>query len=287
MATVNIRKQLREEADVASEFIATEERAAQPGAAFTRLRRSAASLENLVEARGQSLSSSFRLQCVQQSSLFRGLAAAQCSEVAALARGAALRSKAGHLPRGRSGRFGFSVLASGRVKVTQLSRSGAEVILRIKGNGEVIAGLAFNLEYPIVSPHKLSILARCSFGMCEDSRCLNRMPALRRDTVRIFADRLRVLEQRFLELATEQVAPRLARMLVRLIEQSASAHQPGVRISLSREELAQMTGTTLFTVSRLLCEWEQRGIIQTQRKAVVVQNTQRLMALAEGFQSLM
>jgi len=54
-----------------------------------------------------------------------------------------------------------------------------------------------------------------------------------------------------------------------------------VRIDLSREELAQMTGTTLFTVSRLLCDWEQRGMIQTQRKAVVVRNRASLIELAE------
>lgn len=287
MATVDIRKQLCEEADVASEFLPTKERAVQPAMALTRLRRSAASLENLIETKGKSLSSSFRLQCIQQSSLFRGLSAAQCSEVASLAR--ELRfGRRQIIFREGDPVDSVSVLATGRVKVTQLSRSGAEVILRIKENGEVIAGLGVQpggphfLTAQTLDPCTVLLWDVRKFEMLED-----RMPALRRNTVHIFAERLHVLEQRFLELATEQVAPRLARMLVRLIEQSARADQPGVRINLSREELAQMTGTTLFTVSRLLCDWEQRGIIQTQRKAVVVQNTQKLMALAEGFQSLM
>jgi CRP-like cAMP-binding protein len=287
MATVNIRKPLREEADVASEFVGREERAAQPAIALTRLRRSAASLESFIETRGQSLSSTSRLQCIQQSSLFRGLSAAQYSEVASLAR--ELRfGRRQIIFREGDPVDSVSVLATGRVKVTQLSRSGAEVILRIKGNGEVVGGLGVQpggphfLTAQTLEPCTVLLWDVRKFEMLED-----RMPALQRNTVRIFAERLRVLEERFLELATEQVAPRLARMLVRLIEQSARADQPGVRINLSREELAQMTGTTLFTVSRLLCEWEQHGIIQTQRKAVVVQNTQKLMALAEGFQSLM
>lgn len=180
-----------------------------------------------------------------------------------------------------------SVLSAGRVKITQLSRSGAEVILRVKGSGEVLGGLGVQPG----GPHFLTAqtLEACTVLVWEARKfeaLEERFPSLRRNTVRIFAERLRILEQRFLELATEQVAPRLARMLVRLLQQTGHAEKYAVRIELSREELAQMTGTTLFTVSRLLCDWEQRGIIQTQRKAVVVQNPQSLMNLAEGAHDL-
>jgi CRP-like cAMP-binding protein len=54
-----------------------------------------------------------------------------------------------------------------------------------------------------------------------------------------------------------------------------------VEIGLSREELAQLTGTTLFTVSRLLSQWEKQGIISSRREAVVVCNVQALAALSE------
>jgi DNA-binding transcriptional regulator YhcF (GntR family) len=52
-------------------------------------------------------------------------------------------------------------------------------------------------------------------------------------------------------------------------------------VGLSREELAQMTGTTLFTVSRLFSAWETRGLVKPRRKAVTICDVQALRAIAE------
>jgi hypothetical protein len=59
-----------------------------------------------------------------------------------------------------------------------------------------------------------------------------------------------------------------------------------VRIDLSQEELAQMIGTTVFSVCRILCTWEQRAIIQTKRKAVLVRNSQQLIHLTESDEAM-
>jgi hypothetical protein len=52
-------------------------------------------------------------------------------------------------------------------------------------------------------------------------------------------------------------------------------------IKLSREELAQITGTTLFTVSRLLSKWEEQGWVVRRRSAVLVRDPLRLMELGD------
>jgi CRP-like cAMP-binding protein len=52
-----------------------------------------------------------------------------------------------------------------------------------------------------------------------------------------------------------------------------------VEVGLSREELAQMTGTTLFTVSRLLSAWETDGIVRPRREAVAICDEQALRAI--------
>jgi CRP-like cAMP-binding protein len=52
-----------------------------------------------------------------------------------------------------------------------------------------------------------------------------------------------------------------------------------VEVSLSRGELAQMTGTTLFTVSRLLSAWEADGIVKPRREAVAICDVESLRAL--------
>jgi CRP-like cAMP-binding protein len=75
------------------------------------------------------------------------------------------------------------------------------------------------------------------------------------------------------------VPARLARLLIRLAgETTHSALDP---ICLSREELSQMTGTCLFTVSRLLSLWAEAEILTVDRKTVVIDDLPRLSRIAE------
>ncbi len=288
MATVNIRKRL-DEVDLLPEVLDTQ----LESASALRIRSLNTTSADCVELSNQNSSASLRLATqlrpgnwratfLQQCPLFRGLSLTECGEIAALAREVRYDRRQTVFREGDSVNS-VSVLASGRAKITQLSRGGGEVILRIKGSGEVLGGLGMSPGTPqfltaqTLEPCMLLVWECRKFEMLED-----RFSALRRNTVRIFADRLRTLEEQFLELATEQVAPRLARMLVRLLEQGSGESKNAIRIDLSREELAQMTGTTLFTVSRLLCDWEERGIIESQRKAVVIRDARSLMTLAEN-----
>jgi hypothetical protein len=74
--------------------------------------------------------------------------------------------------------------------------------------------------------------------------------------------------------------------VVRLIEQIGKPVDGVIEIGLSREELAQMTGTTLFTVSRLLSAWEARGMVRPRREAVAICDVQSLRAIGRGDESL-
>jgi CRP-like cAMP-binding protein len=77
-------------------------------------------------------------------------------------------------------------------------------------------------------------------------------------------------------VATEKVARRLALTLLRLLKQIGKQTHGGIQVSLSREELAQMTGTTLFTISRILSKWSEEGFVVPRREAVVVRDPKRL-----------
>jgi CRP-like cAMP-binding protein len=99
--------------------------------------------------------------------------------------------------------------------------------------------------------------------------------------MRIVSQRLHVLEGRFREISTKKVAPRLARELVRLLPQVGRRVHNVLEINLSREELAQMTATTLYTVSRLLTSWERQGIVSLRPQTVAVQNLLCLLAISE------
>jgi CRP/FNR family transcriptional regulator, nitrogen oxide reductase regulator len=219
---------------------------------------------------------------VRESVLFRGLSLTECEEVA-------LRATEAHFEAGqivfREGDpvNSISLVVCGRTKITQKSRSGGEVILHMRSKGEVLGGIGMmpgSAQFVTAQALEPCILMVWDSGVFEQLE--ERFPALRRNIVCIFAERLRSLEQQFLGIANEQVAPRLARTLVRLMEQSPIETRNAMRLDLSREELAQTTGTTPFTVGRLLSAWEERGILQIQRKSLTIQDQGGLISLAQA-----
>jgi CRP/FNR family transcriptional regulator, nitrogen oxide reductase regulator len=94
--------------------------------------------------------------------------------------------------------------------------------------------------------------------------------------------RLQELQNRYRELATERVEQRIARAVLRLGKVTRS-DDAAVSISfpLSRQDIAEMTGTTLHTVSRILSAWEQRGVVDGGRMRVVIRNPEALLAIAD------
>ena len=173
------------------------------------------------------------------------------------------------------------LLLSGCVKITQLGANGDEVILRLTGPGEVLgdvgrrSGCEHGSTARTVQPSTALVWETAQFEAISE-----RYPALRRNITHVLERRLNELEVRFREISTEKVAPRLSSQLVRLLDQVGKRSEGHVEIALSRRELAQLTGTTLFTVSRLLCHWESQGIVSARREAVLVRNVPALMELS-------
>lgn len=174
------------------------------------------------------------------------------------------------------------MLTSGSAKIVQFCQNGAEVILRVKGPGEVVGTLGL---FPRVRHCSTAKALRASTAMVWDAAVFesiaDRSRSLRRNITYILCEQLYELEERYREISSERVSVRLSHQLVRLLKQIGRRVQDGIEIRLSREELAQLTGTTLFTVSRLLSDWDQRGIVRARREAVSVHNLQALAQIGE------
>jgi len=170
------------------------------------------------------------------------------------------------------------LVSAGFVKITQLGDSGNEVIIRLCGPGDVLGAMGLLSTLP----HRTTAQAfrECRALVWEASAfrsLVGRYPVLHQNMVNMLGDDLLELEVRFREVATERVGPRVARQLVRLLEQIGRPADNGeMEVCLSREDLAQMTGTTLFTVSRLLSAWEARGMVKPRREAVAICDVQSL-----------
>jgi CRP-like cAMP-binding protein len=108
-------------------------------------------------------------------------------------------------------------------------------------------------------------------------------PRLALNGMKVIAGRFAELQDRYRELATERVERRVARALLRLVRQVGRQIEGGVLIDmpLSRQDLAEMTGTTLYTVSRILSKWEERGLVDGGRERVVLRKSHELVIIAE------
>ena len=175
------------------------------------------------------------------------------------------------------------LLLSGCVKITQLGFAGAEVILGVSGVGDLVSGFrqsGANCSHcstaQAIRPSTALVWQAATFD-----KLLDRFPAFERNTVRALEERLQELEQRFREVSTDKVGSRLSSELIRLSNHLANA-SGNAEIGLSRSELAQLTGTTLFTVSRLLTRWQSLGIVSTRREAVRVLDFAALAQFSES-----
>jgi CRP-like cAMP-binding protein len=220
----------------------------------------------------------FRVACVRTAPLFHGLSLQECSEIANAAQEQRFSDQQIIFGEDDPVRHVF-VIANGWVKITQLSEVGKEVILRVDGPGALIDGLGTLIPIYTSTARAIAACRVLAWGVGVFDVFARRFPGIPRNAVGIMSGRLKMLEERFCDVTTKRVSQRLARVLIRLAEQSP-LRKPEP-IGLSREELAQMTGTTLFTVSRVLRDWAEQDIVQVDRKAIVVEQLPRLIQLAD------
>jgi CRP-like cAMP-binding protein len=109
---------------------------------------------------------------------------------------------------------------------------------------------------------------------------MEQFPLLRTNVLSDFHKLLSQMEERFREICTLTVAPRVSGELARLVPRVGKKDEHGHKLSLSQKDLAQLTGTTLFTVNRILNQWELDGIVKTQRNAILVRDVPALVKMS-------
>lgn len=178
----------------------------------------------------------------------------------------------------------FCVLVKGKVKLSQLTEDGQQIILRYVSPGEAFAVIAVlsKIPYPVTA----TTVNQVSLLTWEDQVMLDLMkkyPQLAINSLNILACRIQEFQDRFRELATERVERRIARALLRLASQTGRKLDQGILIdiALTRQDLAEMTGTTLYTVSRTLSQWEKDGLVSSQREQVTILAPHQLVVIAE------
>jgi CRP-like cAMP-binding protein len=178
----------------------------------------------------------------------------------------------------------FYFLLEGQARLIQMTPEGHQVIVRYVGTGEgigIIVALS-NMFYPL-SAEAVTDCTALAWDAHTILQLMEQEPQLAISGMQLIAYRFRALQQRYRELATERVERRIARTLLRLARQTGRRTEEGVLLDLplSRQDLGEMTGTTLYTVSRILSGWEEQELIIAGRERVVIRDPHGLVTIAE------
>ena len=179
----------------------------------------------------------------------------------------------------------FFILLHGHLRVAKLTPAGQQVVVRFVAPGEIfgVAKAIGRTTYPATATAVVDSVA-LSWPSAAWPRLVENNPALATNALQTVGSRLQEAHTRVVEMSTEQVERRVAHALLRLAKQAGRKVEEGVRIDfpISRQDVAEMTGTTLHTVSRILSAWEERGWVAGGRQKIVIREAHKLFVLAEG-----
>lgn len=181
----------------------------------------------------------------------------------------------------------FYIVIKGKVKLIQSNLAGQQVNLRTINEWQMFGALGAvrpNAMYPATAQ-----AIESSTALAIESEVLKEMiqtrPYLNVGLMQLMTGYIMEMQERYRELATERVERRIALTVLRLATQVGrrlAEDKPTVELPLTRQEIAEAAGTTLFTVSRVFAEWERRGLVEAGRERVVIRNPHRLVQISEG-----
>ena len=216
--------------------------------------------------------------------LFAGLAAGDIGEILREAHSVRYPKDTAVFEQGADA-DSFFVLLHGHLRVEKTAQQGHQIVVRYVSPGEIF-GVALALaltHYPATAVAAVDSVA-LRWPAAAWPRLTARFPSLAANALQTVGRRLQDTQARVMEMSSEQVEQRVAHALLRLAKQAGRKTEAGIEIDfpISRQDVAEMTGTTLHTVSRILSAWEQHGFVEGGRQRIVLRNPHRLFALAEG-----
>ena len=175
------------------------------------------------------------------------------------------------------------IIVSGRVKVSKTTARGSDVILELFGPGDPVGAVAVyeSRPYPAsgiaIEPTTCILVPRQSFFALLEAH-----PTLVRGLLIGLTHRLVELTNRLTELSGGRIEARLARLFLKLADDAGRQRPDGVFIPmpLSRQELADMIGTTIETSIRIMSRWNKQEVVRTEKDGFLVVDREALESLS-------
>lgn len=177
----------------------------------------------------------------------------------------------------------FHLLLDGHIRVVRHSSDGEQVISLHIPPGQLfgIAAALGRTTYPASAVAATECIA-LSWPMTRWNSFVTEYPGFATETYKVVGGRVEAMNTTIMEMATKHVEQRIACAILRLVQQGGKRTDRGIEIGfpVTRQNISDMTGTTLHTVSRLLSAWEKGGILESKRKYVCVTNAHLLVELS-------
>jgi CRP-like cAMP-binding protein len=171
----------------------------------------------------------------------------------------------------------FYVVSSGRVKVLKHSSQGKEFVVSFFGPGEVFGEVAVFEERPYpASAQAVSDSELLGLGRERFVSFLSSHPEVSLRIINMLGGRLRDAQNRLNALAGERAEQRVAKTLLML------SSKLGKSLPFTRQEIADMSGTTIETTIRVMSRMKSGGIIRSHRGKTDILDETRLRLLSEG-----
>lgn len=179
----------------------------------------------------------------------------------------------------------FFILLDGYVRVVRVTATGDQVTALHIPAGQLL-GIARALgrdTYPATAIAAAESLA-LSWPMRLWDSYAAEYEGFASATYKVVGERIGEMNMRVVEMATQQVEQRVANAVLRLVNQTGRKVEGGLEIGfpITRQDLSELTATTLHTVSRLLSAWEKQGLVESRHKRIKVCDPHALVVLAQG-----
>lgn len=176
------------------------------------------------------------------------------------------------------------LVKTGKVKVLRHSTDGKDVVLRVVSTGQLLGsvGIFDGGGYPGTA----QVIEDCTVLVIARNDCLTlvtRYPVFALAVIADMGNRLRSSAEQIRSLAVERVEQRIARVLLKLGSSAGSDSSEGrvIEMSLTRQDVADMTGTTVETAIRVMSKFRRNNVIRTRRGKVVLVDVEELRKIAE------
>jgi CRP-like cAMP-binding protein len=231
----------------------------------------------------KTLEDSLTLDRLAGMEIFLGLSRAALADVAGCAHTRSLKKDTVVFTQDEPARH-CHALVEGRVRITQADGNGAQLLVRFIGPGEMFGTVALFMDgrYPAEAAAVVDSI-EVSWTEAALRDLMVRHPQVSLNIIRILGTRIREVQERLREVATQRVECRIAHALLRLADRAGQHAGKGVLIDfpLTRKDVADMCGATLHTVSRVLTAWEKAKLVATDRQRITLREPQAIRDIAE------